>query len=68
MAQFMDKVKEKWNQLVEFTKDKWAILKEKLSKVNWKEVWDKFTTGLLIFLMASPFLILAYILLWFVLR
>ena len=28
-------------------------------------VWDKITTGILIFLMASPFLILGYIFWWF---
>ena len=33
-----------------------------------KEVVDKITTGLLIALLCSPVLILAYILLWFVLR
>ena len=32
------------------------------------EVWDKITTGLLILLMASPFLILLYIFLWFILK
>lgn len=33
-----------------------------------KEIWDKITTGILIFLMASPILIVGYILLWFFLR
>ena len=33
-----------------------------------KEIFDKFTTGLLIFLMCSPFLIVLYILIWFFLR
>lgn len=33
-----------------------------------KEIWDKVTTGILIFLMASPLLIVSYILLWFFLR
>ena len=28
--------------------------------------WDKVTTGILILLMASPFLILAYIFTWFI--
>ena len=32
---------------------------------KWKEIWDKITTGILIFLMASPILILAYIFIWF---
>ena len=33
-----------------------------------KEIWEKITTGILIFLMASPILIVSYILLWFFLR
>ena len=33
-----------------------------------REIFDKFTTGLLILLMASPFMILIYIFLWFILR
>jgi len=33
-----------------------------------KEIFDKFTTGLLVFLMCSPFLIVLYILIWFFLR
>lgn len=32
------------------------------------EIIDKITTGLLIFLMASPFLILAYIFIWFLIK
>lgn len=38
------------------------------NKFNWKEFWDKVTTGLLIFLICSPFLILLYIFLWFIFR
>ena len=38
---------------------------ELAKKKKMKEIWDKFTTGLLIFLMASPILILAYIFIWF---
>jgi len=34
-------------------------------KKKWKNIWDKVTTGILIFLMASPILILAYIFIWF---
>lgn len=37
-------------------------------KFDWKEFWDKVTTGLLIFLICSPFLILLYIFLWFIFR
>lgn len=33
-----------------------------------KEIFDKITTGILIFLLCSPFLIILYILLWFFLR
>ena len=33
-----------------------------------KEIIDKITTGILILLMASPILILAYIFLWFIFR
>ncbi len=35
----------------------------KKKKIN--EFWDKITTGILIFLMSSPFLILGYIFWWF---
>ena len=35
--------------------------KKTVKKVNWKKVWDKVTTGILILLMASPILILVYI-------
>ncbi len=45
-----------------------AWFKEKTKNVKWKEVWDKCTTGLLIFLMCSPLLILGYIFLWFIFK
>ena len=38
---------------------------KKMQSLNWKMIWDKTTTGLLILLMASPILILGYIFLWF---
>ena len=41
---------------------------ELAKKKKMKEIWDKFTTGLLIFLMASPILILAYIFISFLTR
>jgi len=37
-------------------------------KKKWATVWDKVTTGILIFLMTSPIIILAYIFLWFIFR
>lgn len=37
-----------------------------MTKKDWLNVWDKCTTGILLFLFASPILILLYILLWFV--
>ena len=65
MAKFFatvrDKISGAWKKFVDW-------FKEKTKDVKWKEVWDKCTTGILIFLMASPFLILGYILLWFVLK
>ena len=33
-----------------------------------KEIWDKITTGIFIFLLSSPILIVTYIFLWFFLR
>ena len=41
---------------------------ELAKKKRRKEIWDKITTGILILLMASPVLILAYIFLWFIFR
>lgn len=38
---------------------------ERARKKRIREIWDKITTGLLIVLMASPILILAYIFIWF---
>ena len=38
---------------------------ERARKKRIAEIWDKITTGLLIFLMSSPILILAYIFIWF---
>lgn len=38
---------------------------EKAKKAKRAAIWDKVTTGILIALMASPFLILAYIFAWF---
>ncbi|MBR4836276.1 MAG: hypothetical protein IKU99_04615 [Clostridia bacterium] len=35
-------------------------------KINWKEIWDYVTTGLLILELASPILVLAYLFYWFV--
>ena len=42
-----------------------ALFKEKTKNVNWKKVWDKVTTGILILIMAAPILILVYIFIWF---
>lgn len=39
---------------------------KKSKKAKWLAIWDKVTTGILIFLMASPFLILTYIFVWFI--
>ena len=71
MAKVLDFFKNVWNKVSTFVKNTYTKcrdwFKEKTKDVKWKEVWDKCTTGILIFLMASPFLILGYIFLWFVL-
>ena len=51
----------------------WEWVKEKLhlptlTRKQKAAIWDKITTGILIFLFCTPFLILIYILLWFVLK
>ena len=61
----MQKIKDLWNKVVEFWNKVVELFKEKTKDIKWAEVWDKCTTGLLIFLMCSPVLILAYIFLWF---
>lgn len=38
---------------------------ERARKKRMQEIWDKVTTGLLIFLMCTPVLVLAYIFIWF---
>lgn len=72
MKQVLDKVKNFFGKCVDWCKDVFAKFVEWFKKVtknvNWKEVWDKCTTGLLILLMASPLLILGYIFLWFMLK
>ena len=55
LKKFSDKCKGLWEKVKDWSKN-----------VNWKEVYDKFSTGLLILLMASPILVLLYIVLWFV--
>lgn len=45
------------------------ISEEQLAKKKKRaEIFDKITTGLLIFLMTTPFLVLGYIFLWFALK
>ena len=39
---------------------------KKAKKAKLLAIWDKITTAILIFLMASPFLILGYIFIWFI--
>ena len=39
---------------------------EQAKKKRVKEIWDKITTGLFIFILSSPVLILLYIFLWFI--
>ena len=46
--------------------DAWEAMR--LKKAKRARIWDKITTGILIFLMCSPVLILGYIFLWFAFR
>ena len=51
----------------------WEWVKKKLhiptlTKKQKAQLWDKITTGLLIFLFCTPFLVLLYILMWFLLK
>ena len=41
---------------------------ERAKKAKVAAFWDKVTTGILIFLMASPFMILTYIFIWFMVK
>ena len=61
----MQKIKDLWNKVVGLWNKFIGLVKEKTKDIKWAEVWDKCTTGLLILLMCSPVLILAYIFLWF---
>jgi len=54
-------------EVTEATEVTEAIEEGTKGKINWKEVWDKVTTGILIFLFISPVLVLLHIFLWFVL-
>ena len=70
MKKVLDFFKNTWNKVATFFKNTWnkcsTWVKEKTKDIKWKDVWDKCTTGILIFLMASPILILGYIFLWFI--
>lgn len=46
--------------------ENYTLTDEELAKKKRRaEIWDKISTGILIFLMASPILILGYIFIWF---
>ena len=72
MANVLNKIKGFFAMIGGFFADLWNkgvdLFKEKTKNVKWKEVWDKITTGILILLICSPVLILAYIILWFVFK
>ncbi len=72
----MDKIKEffknVWEKVVKFCKVAYKKTVEFcknfipwLKTVKWKIVWDHVTTGILILLMCSPFMILAFLVIWF---
>ena len=64
----MEKIKELFGKVAAKCKNFFKKTLEWIKKINWKVVYDKFTTGLLILLLTSPVLILLYIVLWFVYR
>lgn len=64
----MEKIKQFGSKAVAKCKNFFKKTWECTKKINWKTVYDKFTTGLLILLLCSPVLILLYIVLWFVFR
>ena len=72
MAKLLEMIKNIWGKVCSFVKNTYTKCKNAIvewaTKVNWKIVWDKTTTGILIFLIISPLLILAYIFLWFYMR
>ena len=41
---------------------------EQAKKKKRAEIWDKITTGLLILVLSSPFVVLLYIIIWFLTR
>lgn len=47
----------------QLAEEEWQAEQDRKKKI--KAVWDKITTGFLIFLMASPFLVLGWIFYWF---
>ena len=53
---------------VHFNLTSMAELKKFFHSKKWKGILDKITTGILIALMASPVLILAYIFMWFIFK
>jgi hypothetical protein len=70
LKQGVDKLSEKRKRnktlTVRLTEKEYNLIRGKAKKAKIKAIWDKITTGLLIFLMASPFLILLWIFMWFI--
>lgn len=65
MKNIIDKIKGFFGKVGDFFKNFIATCKDKSGKINWKMVWDKTTTVLLILVLSSPLFILAYIMGWF---
>lgn len=57
----------KQNKYENLTEEEIVELKHQQKKKR-QTIFDKITTGILIFLMASPVLILGYIFLWFIIN
>ena len=68
MKNVIDKIKGFFEKVKNFCKSIIETCKDKAGKVNWKMVWDKTTTVLLVLVLSSPLFILAYIMGWFFTR
>ncbi len=65
---FLEGVMEENGIIIEENATETNIEKKAKKNINWAEVWDKFTTGLLLLFFASPLLVLLYIFIWFINR
>ena len=68
MKNIIDKIKGILGKVKDFFVKCVDFSKELIKKANWKEIWDKTTTVLLVLVLSSPLFVLAYIMAWFYLQ